>query len=931
MMQFSLAHLMNRHAEDAAATQEKIWHRSYDPGVPKQIEFEDLSIPQLLENSAAGFPDSPAILFVNSSLTYKELKREVDRFAAALSDLGVKKDSRVAIHLPNLPQTVISFLATVKLGAQAVMTNPLYTPPEIEHQWNDAGCELAITTDFLYDQKLKDIRDKLPVRNFIIASIADYLRFPIKQLAPIKLGKADPPLIAKVAPGPGIHFFRKLIRSTMSSVPEVPINLDDVALLQYTGGTTGVAKGAMLTHRNLSSNVQQTRAWFPALEEGRERFLGVLPYFHAFGLTTSFLLPLYVGAAVVLIPNPRDISTIIKNTSQHRVTVFPGVPAMFNAINQHPGIEKIDIRSVKMCISGSAPLPPAVLERFEELTGSRIIEGFGLTEASPVTHVNPLNGVRKVGSIGLPLPNTEAKIVDPETGLRRELWLVGSIPMCLRQWFRFLREKEFPPGEEGELIIRGPQVMKGYWKMPDETSEVIRDGWLYTGDLATMDEDGYFTIVGRKKDMILASGYNIYPDEIDRLLMAHPAVLETCTIGVPDPKRGETVKSFIVLKPGMSTAAEEIQRFCRQNLAAYKVPRLVEFREKLPKSSVLKLLRRVLRDEELAKIQAGNQKQQDLIVQDHLTAKERSVSKAKKSVGLRDLQFKAVKMTFRLLGQVLPGLAARLVRRRFLSPRRYRHTDRERDLVRTGTPLRIPFRGLDLSATAWGQGPTVLLVHGWAGRGAQLGAFVKPLVEKGLRVVAIDGPAHGASPGRRTNLIEFADALIAAWGAVGPVYGIIAHSFGGTATAVALDRGLQARRVVLIASPSSPREVLGRFATFLGLPKRVVKRFSALIEKEVGVSMDELVMAHIAPRLQVPVLIFHDPADRDVPFDDGVAIAQAWPGAQLRAVEGRGHRRILRAKEVVQEAVTFLTGAEPEHTGDNVVSFTDALTTRSAA
>ena len=560
--------------------EEKIWHKSYDAGVPKQIEFEDLPIPEFLGNSAARSPDSPAILFLNSKLTYGELKREADGLAAALSDLGVRKDSRVAIQLPNLPQTVISFLAILKLGAQAVMTNPLYVPREIEHQWNDAGCELAITADFLYDQKLRDIRDKLPVRNFVIASIRDYLRFPVKQLAPIRLRRADPPLIAKVAPGPGIHFFRNLIRSTTSSPPEVQIDMDDLALLQYTGGTTGVPKGAMLTHRNLSFNAGQIGAWFPDLEEGRDVFLGALPYFHVFGMTVSLLLPLYVGAAIVLIANPRDIPTMIKSISRHRVTILLAVPAMFSAINQHPGIEKIDLSSVKICVSGSAPLPRAVLERFEELTGSRIAEGYGLTEASPVTHVNPLHGVRKVGSIGLPLPSTEAKIVDPLTG-----------------------QRELAPGGEGELIIRGPQVMKGYWKMPDETGEMIRDGWLYTGDLATMDEDGYFTIVGRKKDMILASGYNVYPDEIDRLLMAHPAVLEACTIGVPDLKRGETVKSFIVLKPGMSASAGEIQDYCRQNLAAYKVPKRVEFRDELPKSPMLKLLRRVLREEELAKIQ----------------------------------------------------------------------------------------------------------------------------------------------------------------------------------------------------------------------------------------------------------------------------------------------------------------------------------------
>ena len=564
----------------------RVWHRSYDAGVPDQVDFKDLTIPQFLETSAARFPDSPAILFLNCILTYRELAREVGGLAAALSDLGVKKDSRVAIHLPNLPQTVISFLATVKLGAQAVMTNPLYVPREIEHQWHDAGCELAITMGFLYDQKLREMRDRLPVRNYIIASIPDYLRFPMKQLASIKLRKEDPPLIAKVAAGPGIHFFREVIRSSPSSPPEVRLATNDLAVLQYTGGTTGVAKGAMLAHRNLSVNAQQIRAWFPALEEGREVFLGALPYFHVFGLTVSLLLPLYVGAAIVLVPNPRDIPRMIKSITKHRVTVLPAVPAIFNAINQHPGIEQVDLGSVKICISGSAPLASAVLKRFEELTGSKISEGFGLTEASPVTHVNPLNGVRKVGSIGLPLPSTDAKIVDPETG-----------------------QKELAPGQEGELIIRGPQVMQGYWKMPDESGEMVRDGWLYTGDLAKMDEEGYFTIVGRKKDMIVASGYNVYPDEIDELLMDHPAVLEACTIGVPNPKRGETVKSFIVLQPGTSATAEEIQAYCRQNLAAYKVPKQVEFREELPKSAALKLLRRVLREEELARIQQESKKE----------------------------------------------------------------------------------------------------------------------------------------------------------------------------------------------------------------------------------------------------------------------------------------------------------------------------------
>jgi long-chain acyl-CoA synthetase len=564
----------------------RLWHAAYAEGVPPSLSYEELPLSRFVDQAAERFPDRPATIFLNGRLTYAQLKEEVDRLATALSALGVVRGSRVAIHLPNLPQTVIATMATLRLGGQCVMTNPLYVPPEVEHQWNDAGCTVAVTADFLYARTIQGIREKLPVKHYIIASVPEYLRFPLRQLAPLKLRKADPPLIAKIAPGEGIHFFRKLIRATPPNPPRVDVDMDEVAMLQYTGGTTGVSKGAMLTHRNLTCNVQQIRAWFPDLRPGQEVFLGVLPYFHIFGLTVSMLLPLYVAGAMVLMPNPRDIPAMIKGIAKHRVTIFAGVPAMFNAINNHPMVQKADLRSVKSCFSGSAPLPVEVLQRFEELTGSKIVEGYGLTEASPVTHVNPLGGVRKIGSIGIPLPDTDARIVDPGDA-----------------------SKEKPQGEEGELLIKGPQVMKGYWNRPDETAEVFHEGWLKTGDLAVMDEDGYFTIVGRKKDMILASGYNVYPDEIDRVLMAHPAVLEACTIGVPDPKRGETVKSFIVLKPGAQATEEEIIQYCRQHLAAYKVPKLVEFREELPKSSMLKLLRRVLREEELSRMSRCEEEQ----------------------------------------------------------------------------------------------------------------------------------------------------------------------------------------------------------------------------------------------------------------------------------------------------------------------------------
>ncbi len=558
--------------------EEKIWHRHYDAGVPRELDFEAKTMPRMLEEAAQRWPSSPALIFLNCRMDYRRFKEEVDRLATALSRLGVGPDSRVAVLLPNLPQTPISVLAVLATGAQVVMTNPLYTPREIEHQWNDAGCSVAIVGDWLYAATVQGMRDRLPVRDYIIARIPEYLRFPLNLLAPLKLKKETPPLYAEVEAGPGIHFFRKLVRATPPNPPRPKISMDDLALLQYTGGTTGVSKGAMLTHRNVSYNVQQVRAWFPDLEYGKEVVLGALPFFHVFGMNISLMLPVSCGLAMALMPNPRDIDTMVKIISKHRVTLMPAVPRLFQAINQYPGIERLDMRSIKYCFSGSAPLGVETLETFERLTGAKIVEGFGLTETSPVTHVNPLSGKRKAGSVGIPVSSTDARIVDPELG-----------------------ETEMPLGKEGELILRGPQIMKGYWNRPDETAKVIRNGWLYTGDLARMDEDGYFWIVGRKKDMILASGYNIYPDEIDQVLLSHPKVLEACTIGVPDPERGETVKSFVVLKEGEKATAEEILAFCREHLAAYKIPRSLEFRDELPKSAMMKLLRRVLKDEEMAK------------------------------------------------------------------------------------------------------------------------------------------------------------------------------------------------------------------------------------------------------------------------------------------------------------------------------------------
>ena len=556
----------------------RVWHDHYDKGVPPAINYEEITLPQIFARAVERHGDRPAVSFMNCNLTYAELNDQVERLATALAALGVHKDTKVAIHLPNLPQTVIAFFATARLGAQIVMTNPLYTEREIEHQWTDAGVSVAIVLDALYALRIKGMRNRLPVRHYIVASIPEYLRFPLNALAPLKLKRQAPPMVAKVEPGTSVHLFKKLLKSTAPKPPGVAVSIDDVVLLQYTGGTTGVSKGAMLTHRNISCNVQQATTWITGLNHGHEVLLACLPYFHIFGLTISLNFPVYFGGLLVLMPNPRDIPGIVKNIEKHKATLLPAVPAIFNAITQYPGIEKHDLSSIKVCASGSAPIPASVSQRFEALTGIKISEGYGLTETSPATHFNPMAGTKKEGSIGPAWPDTDAKIVDLDDGVT-----------------------EMPIGTEGELVIKGPQVMKGYWKRPDETNDMIRDGWLHTGDIAKMDDDGYFYIVGRTKVMIICSGCNVYPDEVDEVLTAHPAVLESATIGIPDERRGETVKSFVVLRPEYSTSADELKEHCAAQLASYKVPRIIEFREALPKSTVLKILRRELREEELAK------------------------------------------------------------------------------------------------------------------------------------------------------------------------------------------------------------------------------------------------------------------------------------------------------------------------------------------
>ena len=554
------------------------WHSAYDPGVTPSIAYEELALPGFLERSAERAPERTALVFQNRRMSYRELLAEVRSLAGSLAQLGVEPGTSVGIQLPNLPQTVIAYYAALSLGARVVLTNPLYTPRELGHQWNDAEVVVGITADFLWDRTVRAVRNELTsVRAFVIASIPEYLAFPLNLLAPFKLRRANPPAIARVANEPGVHRFRELVRRGPAAPARRELDLEEVAVLQYTGGTTGVSKGAMLTHRNLSVNAQQSAAWFSDSRYAEEVILCCLPLFHVFGMTVCMNLAVVVAGTMVLIPNPRDVGGLVRAITKHRVTNFPGVPALYGSLNNWPGIEDVDVSSVRYCLSGSAPIPPEVLARFEKLTGAKIVEGYGMSETSPVTHANPVQGRRKIGTVGVPVPDTDARVVDVDDP-----------------------GKELPLGEEGELLLRGPQVMKGYWKRPDETAATMHGEWIRTGDLASVDADGYFTIVGRKKDMINAGGLKVFPDEVDAVLMAHEAVLEAATIGVPHPTRGETVKSFLVLRPGARLTAEEVDLWCRESLAPYKVPREIEFLAELPKSSVLKVLRRELREREIA-------------------------------------------------------------------------------------------------------------------------------------------------------------------------------------------------------------------------------------------------------------------------------------------------------------------------------------------
>jgi len=555
---------------------EKPWLKHYDPGVPTSIEYPAVPLFHFLEEAARQFPNVPATIFFNNKLTYGQLDALVNRFANALIGLGVKKGDRVALYMPNCPQFLIGYFGILKAGGVVVATNPLYAEREVEFQLNDAGVETVLVLSRFYGL-LKKVQPRTRIKNVIVTNIKEYFPPVLRLLFTLAKEKKEGHH-AEIQPGDST--LNQFLANAPATKPNVPVAPDDIALFQYTGGTTGTSKGAISTHAALVANTLQIRAWLGKYKMGGECYMGALPLFHVYGMVACMNSAISTASSIVLVPQFK-VDEVLPLINKYKPSLFPGVPTMYVAINNHPEVGKYDLRSIRACISGAAPLPVSVKLKFEEISGGKLVEGYGLSEAPTATHCNPLNGVNKPGSIGLPLPDVECKIMDIETG-----------------------EKEMPVGEIGELCIRAPQVMKGYWNKPEETARALRNGWLYTGDIAKMDEEGYFYIVDRKKDMIIVGGFNVYPRDVEEVLYKHPKVKEAAVVGIPDPYRGETVKAYVVLKPGETATTDEIIAYCKENMAKFKVPSAVEFRDQLPKTMVGKILRRVLLEEEKQKIQS---------------------------------------------------------------------------------------------------------------------------------------------------------------------------------------------------------------------------------------------------------------------------------------------------------------------------------------
>ncbi|RPF55425.1 long-chain-fatty-acid--CoA ligase [Aquisalibacillus elongatus] len=555
----------------------KPWFKHYPEEVPKTMEYDNRPLHGLLMDAAENYPDKVAIHFMGKELTYQEVYDSAKKFASYLQGLGLEKGDRVAIMLPNSPQSVISYYGALLAGGIVVQTNPLYTERELEYQMKDSGAKFLVCLDILLP-RANNVKGETNLEHLIVTGIKDYLPFPKNLVYPF-IQKREYNMVVKPEHAGDTHVWTKMLEEASGNVTMHEFDPEeDLALLQYTGGTTGYPKGVMLTHHNLVSNTQMSKAWIYKAEYGKETVLGILPFFHVYGMTAVMNLSIMMAQKMVLVPK-FDVDTVLKLIEKEKPTLFPGAPTIYIGLLNHPKIQKYDLSSIEACLSGSAPLPVEVQQNFEKVTGGKLVEGYGLTESSPVTHSNLIYDDRRAGTIGIPWPDTDSKIFKPDT------------------------LEEMPVGEVGEVAVKGPQIMKGYWNRPEETENTLKDGWLLTGDMGYMNEDGYFYIVDRKKDMIIAGGFNIYPREVEEVLYEHEAIAETVVAGIPDPYRGETVKAYIVLKDGAQLTEEELDQYCRENLAAFKVPKLYEFREELPKTAVGKILRRKLVDEEKEKME----------------------------------------------------------------------------------------------------------------------------------------------------------------------------------------------------------------------------------------------------------------------------------------------------------------------------------------
>ena len=569
-------------------THEFPWLKHYEPEVPAVVTVPDLTVPALLAGAAARYPTQTAVrmvlrylplgLRVQALLRYAELDALSDRFAAALAGLGIAKGDRVAIMLPNLPQQVIAYFGVLKAGAIVVNTNPTYPPHELAPLLQKSGATAIVTLSGLFE-RVRAVQPATALRQIILTDLGERVAWPLRILVDRQARAAG--MMADIAPQGGVHMLRDLLDQAPATRPDVAIDpAQDAAVFQFTGGTSGLPKAAVLTHRNVVANVTQIRAWVPSMQPAGEKLLLALPAFHVYGMTVGMLICLHVGGELVQVADPRNVGLILQVIDRERITFYPGVPAMYVALLNHPDLARYDLRSIRVCLSGGAPLPREIAQQFAAVSGGRLVEGYGMSESSPLTIGNPVFGEVRAGTVGLPFPSTEVAIVALEKDAS------GAFPRVAQ-------------GEAGELLVRGPQVMRGYYHDPAATAEAIDDGgWLHTGDIATMDGDGYVAIVDRKKDLIIASGYNIVPREVEEVLFMHPKVLEAAVVGVPDAKRGETVKAYVVLKAGQQATVDEIRAFCKANLAPYKVPALVEFCAELPKTQVGKVLRRVLKAED---------------------------------------------------------------------------------------------------------------------------------------------------------------------------------------------------------------------------------------------------------------------------------------------------------------------------------------------